>query len=43
MDLGFRKAGVEVVWANDLNKAACETYHKNFGDEIHCGSITDFD
>ena len=43
MDLGFRKAGVEIVWANDFNKAACETYRKNFGDEIHCGSIMDFD
>lgn len=43
MDLGFRKAGVEVVWANDFNKAACETYRKNFGDEIHCGSIMDYD
>lgn len=43
MDLGFRKAGVEVVWANDFNAAACETYRKNFGDEIHCGSIMDFD
>ena len=43
MDLGFRKAGVEVVWANDFNKAACETYRKNFGDEIHCGSIMDID
>lgn len=43
MDLGFRKAGVEVVWANDFNKAACETYRKNFGDEIRCGSIMDYD
>ena len=43
MDLGFRKAGVEIVWANDFNRAACETYRKNFSDEIRCGSITDFD
>ena len=43
MDLGFRKAGFTVVWANDFNKAACETYRRNFGDEIHCGSIMDFD
>lgn len=43
MDLGFRNAGIEVVWANDFNKAACETYRKNFGDEIHCGSIMDYD
>lgn len=43
MDLGFREAGVEVVWANDFNRQACETYRANFGDEIHCGSIMDFD
>lgn len=43
MDLGFRRAGVKVVWANDFNQAACETYRANFGDEIHCGSIMDFD
>lgn len=43
MDLGFRKAGFKVVWANDFNRAACETYRANFGDEIHEGSIMDFD
>ena len=43
MDLGFRKAGVEIVWANDFNKAACETYRANFGEEIHEGSLMDFD
>ncbi len=43
MDLGFRRAGVKVVWANDFNKAACETYRRNFGDEIHCGSILEVD
>ena len=43
MDLGFRRSGVKVVWANDFNAAACETYRANFGDEIHCGSLLDFD
>lgn len=43
MDLGFRKAGFDVVWANDFNKAACDTYRANFGDEIHEGSLMDFD
>jgi len=42
MDLGFRRAGVEVVWANDFNARACETYRRNIGDEILCGSIMDF-
>ena len=43
MDLGFRRAGVKVVWANDFNASACETYKANFGNEIHCGSLMDFD
>lgn len=43
MDLGFRRVGVEVVWANDFNRAACETYRANLGDEIRCGSLMDFD
>jgi len=44
MDLGFAKAGFEIVWANDFNKAACETHALNFKDtEVHCGSIMDFD
>ena len=28
----------EVVWANDIDVAACETYRNNIG-EIHCGDI----
>ncbi|HDR1007723.1 TPA: DNA (cytosine-5-)-methyltransferase, partial [Pasteurella multocida] len=28
--LGFIKAGFEVVWANELDKNACETYRANF-------------
>ena len=43
MDLGFRRAGVNVVWANDFNASACETYKANFGNEIQCGSLMDFD
>ena len=43
IDLGFRRAGVKVVWANDFNASACETYKANFGNEIHCGSLMDFD
>ena len=29
MDVGFEKAGVEVVWANEINKEATETYRLN--------------
>lgn len=43
MDLGFRDAGFEVVWANDFDESACRTYRRNFGDHIVEGSITDID
>ena len=43
MDLGFRRAGVDIIWANDFNASACETYRENLGEEIHCGSLMDFD
>lgn len=50
MDLGFRggfdylgkhfeKNPVDIVWANELNPAACRTYKLNFGEQIVCGDI----
>jgi DNA (cytosine-5)-methyltransferase 1 len=52
MDLGFRggfeifkkqygSLPFEIVWANDLNQAACRTYKRNLGHEIHCGDVWD--
>lgn len=41
MDVGFVQAGFEVVWANDFDKDACETYKANFGDHITCGDINE--
>jgi DNA (cytosine-5)-methyltransferase 1 len=35
----YRENNFEIIWANDLNKAACATYSKNVGGEIHCGDI----
>ena len=29
--LGFMQAGFEIVWANELNPAACRTYRHYFG------------
>lgn len=43
MDLGFKQAGYEIVWANDFNEFAGQTYKRNFGDHMHVGSITDVD
>jgi DNA (cytosine-5)-methyltransferase 1 len=29
MDVGFKKAGVDIVWSNELDKDACNTYEAN--------------
>ena len=50
LDLGFRgdfdvfgkhyaPHPFKVVWANDNSPAACATYRRNLGPEIHCGDI----
>lgn len=31
--LGFKQAGFDIVWANDIDSAACKTYRYNFGSE----------
>jgi len=43
MDLGFHLAGFDIIWANDYDKKACETYAKNIGNHIVCGDITELD
>lgn len=40
MDLGFIKAGYRVIWANDFQKDAVETYRKNLGNHIVHEDIT---
>lgn len=39
LDLGFLKSGFEIVFANDIDKDACETYKKNIGNHIVCKDI----
>lgn len=50
MDLGFKggftifgrryaKLPFDIVWANELNEAACRTYRRNIGNHIHQGDI----
>jgi DNA (cytosine-5)-methyltransferase 1 len=39
MDLGFKQAGFDIIFANDFDKDACETYKKNIDDNIVCKSI----
>ena len=52
MDLGFigdfkfngqfyHRLPFEIIWANDLDPTACETYQKNFKHNIHCGDINE--
>lgn len=52
IDLGFEQAGYKVVWANEIDKYACQTYRLNFGSdflvegdiqEISTDMIPDFD
>jgi len=42
MDLGFKQAGYNILWANDADPDACDTYEANIGD-IHRGDISKLD
>jgi DNA (cytosine-5)-methyltransferase 1 len=42
MDVGFSRAGFNVVWANDINADACETYKLNHSGTIECGDVRNF-
>lgn len=39
LDRGFVNAGFDVVWANEIDPWACETYRANVGDHIVCGDV----
>lgn len=41
MDLGFLNAGFDIVWSNDMNKYAVESYRANLGDHVVEGDIND--
>lgn len=43
LDLGFKMAGHDVVWANDLYGDAVETYRNNLGNHIVCDDIFNID
>ena len=30
---GFKQAGAQIVWANEIDRDACKTYRHNFGEE----------
>ncbi len=39
MDLGFQQAGFELLWANDFDAAAVQTYRHNIGEHAECGDV----
>lgn len=39
LDLGMVQAGHQIVWANDIDKDAAETYRHNIGNHIVCEDI----
>jgi len=43
LDLGFKKAGFEIVWANDFDKEATQSYKENIGGHVVHKSIYDID
>lgn len=40
LDIGFKQAGYDIVWAIDNNKDAVNTYRRNLGGHIVLGDIT---
>lgn len=43
MDLGFKRMGYNILWANDFDKDAVNTYKNNIGNHIVLGDITNID
>lgn len=43
LDLGFQKAGANIIWANDIDKDSVITYKDNIGNHIHLGDIKEID
>lgn len=43
LDLGFKMAGHEIIWANDLYGDAVDTYRQNLGDHIVMEDISEVD
>lgn len=41
LDLGFLNAGFDIIWANDINKYAVESYKANIGNHIVCEDLSE--
>ena len=42
LDVGFLKAGFDVIWANDVDRDSCQTYESNHGLIIQNGNLNSF-
>ncbi|MCT4508237.1 MAG: DNA cytosine methyltransferase [Tepidibacter sp.] len=40
LDLGFLNAGFDIIWSNDFDKYAVQSYRASIGEHIHEGDIT---
>ena len=43
MDLGFKQAGFNILWANDFDEDATITYKNNIGNHVVLGDICQID
>lgn len=43
LSLGLKEAGLEALWANEIDQFAVETYKYNIGDHIVCADIRDIE
>lgn len=43
LDLGFEKAGIKTIWANDYDRDACKTHQNWSGAKVVCGDISKID
>ena len=43
LDMGFVKAGYDIVWANDFDKYAVQTYAANFDHQVVLGDINEIE
>lgn len=41
LDLGFLNAGFNVIWSNDIDKYAVQSYKENIGNHINLGDINE--
>lgn len=41
LDKGFLDTGYDIIWANDFDKFAVQTYKTNFGEHIVLGDINE--